>query len=450
MTPPSGNSFNLGGFRCTQFTPFSSYQSFQPESNNQLVRYGGQFQGPPANNGNGNKYTTTMRRHELDTLLEEYEGECTYFAAFPVLTGHFDDDDDDTADARHHGWNLPRDSLMRENILKASTIFIHRPDKLKDCLRLRRDSTAFACFQPFLAAPRDMGDEAKPCDTAASQPAVEDEGTPLTSSGYRATSPNEGAFSTSLRARNASKDLAGMGQLLETENGRTADTAEQVNITKVNYSCEHNEIEADARQRLRHGGDRVPPWSTTTSRPRRRTEDHHHQPKSDSQFPQPNILSCGLRKSTRSTLKHRASTLFGKAKTIAGLKFPQPQGPKASLPLHPLSTSGMISEAFGSITADLDGDILQLPRYGLDVPRGRSQACTPEDHMTIDCGFPAGGVATHISFTPPCRNLTTLTQFLRLSEGASVNQNSVELPPLRYKDPVEALRVGYDDSGEAI
>ncbi|KAK8202405.1 hypothetical protein IWZ01DRAFT_487098 [Phyllosticta capitalensis] len=63
------------GFRCTQFTPFSSYQSFQPESNNQLVRYGGQFQGPPANNGNGNKYTTTMRRHELDTLLEEYEGE---------------------------------------------------------------------------------------------------------------------------------------------------------------------------------------------------------------------------------------------------------------------------------------------------------------------------------------------------------------------------------------
>ncbi|KAL1381701.1 hypothetical protein HDK64DRAFT_258973 [Phyllosticta capitalensis] len=155
-------------------------------------------------------------------------------------------------------------------------------------------------------------------------------------------------------------------------------------------------------------------------------------------------------KSTRSTLKHRASTLFGKAKTIAGLKFPQPQGPKASLPLHPLSTSGMISEAFGSITVDLDGDILQLPRYGLDVPRGRSQACTPEDHMTIDCGFPAGGVATHISFTPPCRNLTTLTQFLRLSEGASVNQNSVELPPLRYKDPVEALRVGYDDSGEAI
>ncbi|KAK8179878.1 uncharacterized protein BKA78DRAFT_364027 [Phyllosticta capitalensis] len=119
---------------------------------------------------------------------------CTSFAAFPVLTGHFDDDDDDTADARHHGWNLPRDSLMRENILKASTIFIHRPDKHKDCLRLRRDSTAFACFQPFLAAPRDMGDEAKPCDTAASQPAVEDEGTPLTSSGYRATSPNEGAF----------------------------------------------------------------------------------------------------------------------------------------------------------------------------------------------------------------------------------------------------------------
>lgn len=85
----------------------------------------------------------------------------------------------------------------------------------------------------------------------------------------------------------------------------------------------------------------------------------------------------------------------------------------------------MISEAFGSITADLDGDILQLPRYGLDVPRGRSQACTPEDHMTIDCGFPAGGVATHISFTPPCRHLHNFCVSQRARRSIKIQSSSL-------------------------
>ncbi|KAK8257534.1 RNA recognition motif 2-domain-containing protein [Phyllosticta capitalensis] len=51
MTPPS-TSFNTDGFQSMPFTPFSSFQSVQPTSNNQLVRYGGQFQGSPANHGN--------------------------------------------------------------------------------------------------------------------------------------------------------------------------------------------------------------------------------------------------------------------------------------------------------------------------------------------------------------------------------------------------------------
>ncbi|KAL1381703.1 hypothetical protein HDK64DRAFT_342288 [Phyllosticta capitalensis] len=131
---------------------------------------------------------------------------------------------------------------------------------------------------------------------------------------------------------------------------------------------------------------------------------------------QPNMQSHGRWQSLRK-LKHRASALFPATKSLMSLNPFMSFSKVSSMSFRPSDITSTSSLTSISSLDCLDGKTRPSPRKSLNIPSGGDHRAT----MPIICGLKVGGCTLHLNCPPPCRNVTTLSQFPCLPDDDSVS-----------------------------